>query len=150
MLHATRRHLLSQPHRNGHRIEAYRTSDLETWDTVPRYELVDLTLGDTQQLCDISDDEGTPSLRSSLESCSDEPAEESSSKDLASRVDMGTSRSDSLAHGPHSSAVSGRGKDSPILLYAYRTMEVETFTSLPCPGLGGYMTGRCDVLLPVQ
>jgi hypothetical protein len=28
---------------------------------VLRYELVDLTLGDTQQLCDIRDDEGTPS-----------------------------------------------------------------------------------------
>ncbi len=61
MLHATRRHLLSQPHRNGHRIEAYRTSDLETWDTVLRYELVDLTLGDTQQLSDIGDHERTPS-----------------------------------------------------------------------------------------
>jgi hypothetical protein len=61
MLHATRRHLLSQPHRNGHRIETDRTSDLETWDTVLRYELVDLTLGDTQQLCDIRDDEGMPS-----------------------------------------------------------------------------------------
>jgi hypothetical protein len=85
------------------------------------------------------------SLSSSLEGCSDEPADESSSKDLASRVDMGTSRSDSPAHGPHSSAVSVRGKGLPIILYVYSSLEEETFilridpfSSLPFRVLSGY------------
>ncbi len=63
---------------------------------------------------------------------------------------MGTSRSDSPAHGAPSSAVSARGKDLPIILYAYSTLEAETFTPNPCPGFGRLHGGRCEVLLPVQ